>query len=167
MSEIGEYLSMVDLLGKIGELLVTTKYQLKASRGTLAVGVYEFDDEQGVAPTVAVVDMEGKKVGCRQTNSLLDRVAHVALAENKGRTYSVKHCPALCLRIGTAQKQLGAVIITAKLGKRDKAINEALAIGNIIRWIQENVEENEGVKVLSVYGIFAGGQTLYDVQFTQ
>ena len=36
----------------------------------------------------------------------------------------------------------------------------------IIRWINENVEPGEDVRVLNVFGRFAGGKTIHETEFT-
>jgi hypothetical protein len=100
-------------------------------------------------------------------NKLFQEILEVAFEYDQDRIYDATKHPTLCLSIKSGERAIGAILITTCFSKRNPDLNEAVAIANIIRWIEENVEENEGVKVLSVYGIFAGGQTLYDVQFIQ
>lgn len=164
---MSENLSMVVLMGRIGQLLGVTRWQLKNSRGAVAVGIYEFDDEaDGIAPVAAMSRLNGKVMTQEEERELFDRIWKVVDADSIGKKFDTESIPALCLQIGTGKKHLGSVIITTALTARSKTINEPLAISQIVRWINENVEQGENVRVLNVYGRFADGETVHEAEFT-
>ncbi len=164
---MSENLSMVVLMGRIGQLLGVTRWQLKNSHGAVAVGIYEFDEgEEGAAPVAAMSRLNGKAMTEDEEKQLFGLIKQVVKDDSKGKMFDPESTPALCLQIGTAKKHLGSVIIATKLTSRSRTINEPLAISQIIRWINENVEPGEDVRVLNVFGRFAGGKTIHETEFT-
>lgn len=164
---MSENLSMVVLMGRIGQLLGVTRWQLKSSHGTVAVGVYEFDDDQDeIAPAVAMMELSGRAMTRGQEKELFEQICAVVEKDSKEEKFDTERYPALCLQIGTKRRHLGSVIIATSLKGRDKSISNPIAIGQIVRWINENVEQDEKVRVLNVYGKFAGDDAIYEADFT-
>ncbi len=159
---MSEYFSMVNMMGRIGELLGVVGWQFKGCQGGIAVGVVEHVPSEEFAPVVATKMLNGGVMEKSVENKLFQEILEVAFEYDQDRIYDATKHPTLCLSIKSGERAIGAILITTCFSKRNPDLNEAVAIANIIRWIEENVETDEDARVRWIYGRFGGGQVVHD-----